>query len=86
VVEVEIGECVETESAGEFERDEVAADAQKLLAGRRCLHVHQHYGSRGDAGRCQSSCVTLLSQEQKRRKWVVAGVLLRRSMHEAFCQ
>ena len=43
VVEVEIDECLETESAGESEQDEVAAGAQELLAGRRCIHVREHY-------------------------------------------
>jgi hypothetical protein len=43
VVEVEINECLETESAGESEQDEAAAGAQELLAGRRCLHMREHY-------------------------------------------
>ena len=43
VVEVEIDQCLETESAGESEQDKVAAEAQELLAGRRCLHVREHY-------------------------------------------
>ena len=43
VVEVETDECLETESAGESEQDEVAAGAQELLASRKCLHVREHY-------------------------------------------
>ena len=46
MVKVEIGECLETESASEPEQDEVAACAQELLAGRRCLHV-RHTTGRG---------------------------------------
>jgi hypothetical protein len=48
VMEVEIDESLETESAGESEQDEVAAGAQEVLAGRRwLLHVCEHYRPRG---------------------------------------
>jgi hypothetical protein len=55
VMKIKIGECLQTESAGEPEQDEVAAGAQELLASRGCLHVCQHYRLRRDAGRWQRS-------------------------------
>ena len=72
VVKVEIDECLETESAGESEQDEVAAGAQELLAGRRCLHVRKHYRPRGGAGRCQRSCVRDHTLEPCRGGWRLA--------------
>jgi hypothetical protein len=67
VVEVEIGECLETESAGEPEQDEIAAGAQEMLAGRRCLHVRQHYRPGAGLAGAKGHTVIFLSQEQKRR-------------------
>ena len=85
MVEVEIGECLETESAGESEQDEVAAGAQELLAGRRCLHVRQHYRPRSGAGRCQRSCVDFAVSRAEETKWVVASERsVSEDMHEAF--
>ena len=85
VVEVEIGECLETESAGESEQDEVAAGAQELLAGRRCLHVRQHYRPRSGAGRCQRSCVDFAVSRADETKCVVASERsVSEDMHEAF--
>ena len=73
MVEVEIGDSLEAESAGESEQDEVAAAAQELLAGRRCLHARQHYRPRSGAGRCQRSCVDFAVSRAEETKWVVAS-------------
>jgi hypothetical protein len=49
MLNVDIGECPEAESARESEQDEGASGAQEFLAGRRRLHVREHYGPQGRA-------------------------------------
>jgi hypothetical protein len=78
MVDVEIGEYLETESAGEPEQDEVAAGAQESLAGRRCLHVRQHYRPGTGLAGAKGHALIFLSEEQKRRHGSSPVSVLRR--------